>query len=148
MGKRDRAGQRGGPRNRLVIARGTVALAGLLAIGLVPQDGQPSARRTLLRRSSWAAQASTRCTPTTPAGSSTSSRRSSATTHSASLSTSGANHSARNRSVRARGPVTALVDGTVVGANPRVISLGAHDVVQLDVGAVVPFRTYTFAASL
>jgi hypothetical protein len=36
----------------------------------------------------------------------------------------------------------------VVGANPRVISLGAHDVVQLDVGAVVPFRTYTFAASL
>jgi methionine aminopeptidase len=48
----------------------------------------------------------------------------------------------------AHGPVTALVNGIVVGGNPRDISLGAHDVIQLDVGAVVPFRPYVFPAGL
>jgi hypothetical protein len=48
----------------------------------------------------------------------------------------------------ALGPVTALVDGTVVGGNPRDIPLGAHDAIQLDVGAIVPFRPYTFQAGL
>jgi hypothetical protein len=36
----------------------------------------------------------------------------------------------------------------VVGGNPRDISLGAHDVIQLDVGDVVPFQPYSFAARL
>jgi hypothetical protein len=48
----------------------------------------------------------------------------------------------------ARGPVTALVDGVVVGGDPRNIPLTAHAVVQLDVGTVVPFRTYAFPPAL
>jgi hypothetical protein len=48
----------------------------------------------------------------------------------------------------ATGPVTALVDGVVVGGDPRDIPLTAHAVVQLDVGTVVPFRPYSFAPGL
>jgi hypothetical protein len=47
-----------------------------------------------------------------------------------------------------RGPVTALVDGRVVGGDPRDIPLDAHSVIQLDVGSVVPFRPFTFPAGL
>jgi hypothetical protein len=47
-----------------------------------------------------------------------------------------------------RGPVTALVDGTQVGGDPRDIPLSAHAVIQLDVGAVHPFQPYTFAPGL
>jgi hypothetical protein len=48
----------------------------------------------------------------------------------------------------ARGPVTALVNGLVVAGDPREIPLTAHDVIQLDVGAVVPFQAYRFPAGL
>jgi hypothetical protein len=48
----------------------------------------------------------------------------------------------------ATGPVTALVDGVVVGGDPRDIPLTAHAVVQLDVGTIVPFRPYSFAPGL
>ena len=48
----------------------------------------------------------------------------------------------------ARGPVTALVNGVVVAGDPREIPLTAHDVIQLDVGAVVPFQAYRFPAGL
>jgi len=48
----------------------------------------------------------------------------------------------------ARGPVTALVDGVVVGGDPRDILLTAHAVVQLDVGAVVAFAPYAFPPGL
>lgn len=48
----------------------------------------------------------------------------------------------------AHGPVTALVNGVVVAGDPRGIPLTAHDVVQLDVGAVVPFQAYRFPAGL
>jgi len=48
----------------------------------------------------------------------------------------------------ARGPVTALVDGVVVGGDPRDIPLTAHATVQLDVGTVVPFRPYSFPPGL
>lgn len=48
----------------------------------------------------------------------------------------------------ARGPVTALVDGAVVGGDPRGIPLTAHTVVQLDVGAPVPFQPYAFPRGL
>jgi hypothetical protein len=48
----------------------------------------------------------------------------------------------------ARGPVTVLVNGAVVGADPRAVILNAHDVIQLDVGVVVPFHAYRFAAGL
>src|SRR6185503_11702935 len=48
----------------------------------------------------------------------------------------------------ARGPVTALVDGAVVGGDPRDIPMTAHAVVQLDVGAPVPFQPYTFPPGL
>jgi hypothetical protein len=48
----------------------------------------------------------------------------------------------------ATGPVTVLVDGAVVGGDPRDVPLTAHAVIQLDVGTVVPFRPYTFPAGL
>jgi hypothetical protein len=48
----------------------------------------------------------------------------------------------------ARGPVTALVDGAVVGGDPRDIPLTAHAVVQLDVGTAVPFQPYSFPPGL
>jgi hypothetical protein len=48
----------------------------------------------------------------------------------------------------ARGPVTVLVNGAVVGGDPRGLVLNAHDAVQLDVGAVVPFQAYRFAPGL
>jgi hypothetical protein len=48
----------------------------------------------------------------------------------------------------ARGRVTALVDGTPFGGDPRDIRLDRHTVLQLDVGAVVPFRPYRFPAGL
>jgi hypothetical protein len=48
----------------------------------------------------------------------------------------------------ARGPVTALVDGAVIGGDPRDIPLTAHAVVQLDVGALVPFQPYAFPRGL
>jgi hypothetical protein len=48
----------------------------------------------------------------------------------------------------AKGPVTALVNGVAVIGDPRQIVLNAHDVIQLDVGAVVGFQTYRFAPGL
>lgn len=48
----------------------------------------------------------------------------------------------------ARGPVTVLVNGAAVGGDPRAVILNAHDVIQLDVGAVVPFQPYRFPAGL
>jgi hypothetical protein len=48
----------------------------------------------------------------------------------------------------ARGSVTALVNGAVVVGDPREIPLTAHDVIQLDVGAAVPFQTFRFTAGL
>lgn len=48
----------------------------------------------------------------------------------------------------ARGPVTALVDGAVVGGDPRDIPLTAHAVVQLDVGTLIPFQPYAFPPGL
>jgi hypothetical protein len=47
-----------------------------------------------------------------------------------------------------RGRVTALVDGTRFGGDPRDIRLGRHTVIQLDVGAVAPFQRYSFPAGL
>jgi hypothetical protein len=47
-----------------------------------------------------------------------------------------------------RGPVTILVDGAVIHGDPRDVPLAPHSVIQLDVGAVVPFRPYTFPAGL
>jgi hypothetical protein len=106
MGQRDRAGQR--PRERLVIAGGTVTLAGLLAFGLVPHGKQPS-------------------TATDPASAS----------------------AAGSVPVLAPSPPQhgAGVEGRWSAAT-REIPLGAHNVIQLDVDAVVAFRTYTFAAGL
>ena len=48
----------------------------------------------------------------------------------------------------ARGPVTTLVDGKVVGGDPRDVPLAAHGVVQLDVGTAVAFRPYRFPPGL
>ena len=45
-----------------------------------------------------------------------------------------------------RGRVTALVDGTPFGGDPRDIRLDRHTVLQLDVGAVVPFQPSSFPA--
>jgi hypothetical protein len=42
----------------------------------------------------------------------------------------------------------ALVNGVRVGGNPRDIPLGAHDVIQLAVGRVLPFHPYQFAPGL
>jgi hypothetical protein len=35
-----------------------------------------------------------------------------------------------------------------VSGDPRSVPLNAHDVIQLDVGSVVPFQSYTFPAGL
>ena len=48
----------------------------------------------------------------------------------------------------ATGAVTAIVDGVVIGGDPRDIPLTAHAVIQLDVGTVVPFLPYSFAPGL
>ena len=48
----------------------------------------------------------------------------------------------------ARGPVTVLVDGKTVSGDPRAVPLGAHAVIQLDVGKVVPFQGFSFPAGL
>lgn len=48
----------------------------------------------------------------------------------------------------AQGTVTAFVNGKGVSGDPRGIELGAHDVIQLDVGTPVPFRDYTFPDGL
>jgi hypothetical protein len=45
-------------------------------------------------------------------------------------------------------PVTVLVNGSAVGGNPRDIPLDAHEVIQLDVGALVPFQPYAFPPGL
>jgi hypothetical protein len=44
----------------------------------------------------------------------------------------------------ADGNVTAFVNAHEVNGDPRGIPLGAHDVIQLDVGSVQPFQPYTF----
>jgi hypothetical protein len=41
-----------------------------------------------------------------------------------------------------------LVDGRMVGGNPRDVPLDAHSVIQLDVGSVVPFQPFTFPVGL
>ena len=46
----------------------------------------------------------------------------------------------------AHGPVIAMVDGRRHGGDPRMIRLGAHSAIQLDVGTFVSFQPYTFAA--
>lgn len=48
----------------------------------------------------------------------------------------------------AHGQLTAFVNGKTVSGDPRTIPLNAHDVIQLDVGSVVPFQSYTFPAGL
>ena len=48
----------------------------------------------------------------------------------------------------ATGTVTAYRNGQLFSGNPRDITLGAHIVIQLDVGKVVPPKPYTFAAGL
>jgi len=48
----------------------------------------------------------------------------------------------------ATGKVTAYRNGQLVSGNPRNILLGAHVVIQLDVGKVVAPKPYTFAAGL
>jgi hypothetical protein len=48
----------------------------------------------------------------------------------------------------ARGPVTVLVNGAAVSGDPRAVILNAHDVIQLDVVALVPFQPYRFPAGL
>jgi hypothetical protein len=37
-----------------------------------------------------------------------------------------------------------LVDNHPVGGDPRAVPLGAHNVIQLNIGAPEPFHTYTF----
>jgi hypothetical protein len=44
----------------------------------------------------------------------------------------------------AAGPVNMLVNNHPVGGDPRVIPLGAHDVIQLNVGSPEPFHAYAF----
>ena len=48
----------------------------------------------------------------------------------------------------ATGPVTTFVNGHQVAGDPRDVPLGQHDVIQLDVGSVVPFQPYTFTNGL
>jgi hypothetical protein len=48
----------------------------------------------------------------------------------------------------AKGQVTAYVNGKRYSGDPRSIQLGAHAVIQLDVGKVVPPKPYTFATGL
>jgi hypothetical protein len=47
-----------------------------------------------------------------------------------------------------RGPVTALVDRTPFGGDPRDMRLDRHTVLQLDVGTAVPFQPSRFPAGL
>ena len=54
----------------------------------------------------------------------------------------------RRRVAGARGPVTAYVDGRPFVGDPRMIALGAHRVIQLDVGLRVPPAAYSFPAGL
>ena len=48
----------------------------------------------------------------------------------------------------ASGKVTAFVDGKQVSGDPAKIKLGDHQVIQLDVGKVVPPQSYTFPQGL
>jgi hypothetical protein len=48
----------------------------------------------------------------------------------------------------ATGPVVALVNNHPVSGDPRAIPLGAHDVVQLNIGTPEPFHAYTFPNGL
>jgi hypothetical protein len=48
----------------------------------------------------------------------------------------------------AKGTVTAVVNGKTFGGDPRSVPLAAHNVIQLNVGTVVPFKNYTFANGL
>jgi hypothetical protein len=48
----------------------------------------------------------------------------------------------------ATGPVVALVNNHPVSGDPRAIPLGAHDVIQLNVGTPEPFHAYTFPNGL
>jgi len=48
----------------------------------------------------------------------------------------------------AAGPVTTFVNAHQVAGDPRDIPLGPHDVIQLDVGSVVPFHPYAFTNGL
>jgi hypothetical protein len=54
----------------------------------------------------------------------------------------------RHRVANARGPVTAYVDGRPFVGDPRTIALGAHRVIQLDVGRRVPPATFSFPSGL
>jgi hypothetical protein len=55
---------------------------------------------------------------------------------------------ARDRVAGARGPVTAYVDGRPFAGDPRTIALGAHRVIQLDVGRRTPPRAFAFSPGL
>jgi hypothetical protein len=48
----------------------------------------------------------------------------------------------------ATGPVVALVNNHPVSGDPRAIPLGAHDVIQLNIGTPEPFHAYTFPNGL
>jgi hypothetical protein len=48
----------------------------------------------------------------------------------------------------AHGTVIAYVDGQRVAGNPRDIVLGAHTVIQLDVGKDIALQPYTFPQGL
>jgi hypothetical protein len=48
----------------------------------------------------------------------------------------------------ATGPVTAFVNGRPFTGDPRTIPLGAHAVIQLDVGTEVAPAPYTFPQGL
>jgi hypothetical protein len=43
-----------------------------------------------------------------------------------------------------KGKITAFVDGKAYTGDPRNIPLNAHNVIQLDLGTVVPFSNFTF----
>jgi hypothetical protein len=47
-----------------------------------------------------------------------------------------------------KGTVTAFVDGKKITGNPRDIKLGEHVNIQLDVGKVVSFKSYTYGEGL
>jgi hypothetical protein len=46
------------------------------------------------------------------------------------------------------GPVTVMVNDHQVGGDPRAIPLGAHDVIQLNVGTPEPFHPYSFPSGV
>lgn len=46
----------------------------------------------------------------------------------------------------ASGTVTVLVNGTRYSGDPRTVQLTEHAVIQINVGAAVPFKSYTFPA--